>query len=124
MTPAQIVGMDVRLYHSTVALGQHAPWKVIGETGTMRDKPGFGIDLIKRGRAVEAMRQHDRPSIFMPMRGHRRVIREGGATVVAPGGSLSGPENTMGKAAPPMTGKAALIHIFATGDPAGPTWQG
>ncbi|MFL4468389.1 cupin domain-containing protein [Tateyamaria armeniaca] len=124
MTPMEVVGMGVRRYNDMMALGQHAPCKVIGETGIIRDKPGFEVDLITRGSARPEMHEHDRPSVLMPMRGHWRVTWEGGATTLAPGDTMSVPENLPHSAVPSMTGEASLYHIVATDDPAGPTWQG
>lgn len=89
MTPAQIVGMGVRRYNDMMALGQHAPCKVIAETGIIRDKPGFEVDLITRGSASDAMHSHDRPSVLMPMRGHWRVTWDGGAVDDGRGVALS-----------------------------------
>lgn len=124
MTPAQIVGMGVRRYNDMMALGQHAPCKVIAEAGIIRDKPGFEVDLITRGSASDAMHSHDRPSVLMPMRGHWRVTWDGGATTLAPGDTMSVPEHLPHAAVPSMTGEASLYHIVGTDDPAGPTWQG
>jgi quercetin dioxygenase-like cupin family protein len=124
MSPIQVVGMGVRRYNDMVALAQHKPCKVIGETGIIRDKPGFEVDMITRGSATDAMHRHDRPSVLMPMRGHWRVTWEGGATTLAPGDTMSVPENLDHSAVPSMTGEASLFHVVATDDPAGPTWQG
>ncbi|MEP1355728.1 MAG: cupin domain-containing protein [Tateyamaria sp.] len=124
MTPMQVVGMGVRRYNDMMALGQHVPCKVIGETGIIRDKPGFEVDLITRGSATNEMHQHDRPSVLMPMRGHWRVTWQGGATTLAPGDTMSVPENIPHSAVPSMTGEASLYHIVATDDAAGPTWMG
>ncbi|MEM6371734.1 MAG: cupin domain-containing protein [Pseudomonadota bacterium] len=124
MTPMQVVGMGVRRYNDMVAMAQHAPCKVIGETGIIRDKPGFEVELITRSSATTDMHSHDRASVLMPMRGHWRVTWAGGETTLAPGDTMSVPENLAHTAVPSMTGEAALYHIVGTGDPAGPTWQG
>ncbi|WP_415402087.1 cupin domain-containing protein [Tateyamaria sp. SN3-11] len=124
MSPMEVVGMGVRRYNDMVALAQHGPCKVIGETGIIRDKPGFEVDFVTRSSATEDMHQHDRPSVLMPMRGHWRVTWDGGATTLAPGDTMSVPEGLSHSAVPSMTGEASLYHIVATDDPAGPTWQG
>ena len=113
--------MGVRRYHDMMALGQHDPCKVIGATGMIRDRPGFEVDLITRGSAREAMHMHDRPSVLIPMRGHWRVTWEGGSTTLAPGDTMSVPEHLAHNAVPSMTGEAALYHVTATNDPAGPS---
>jgi ribosomal protein L16 Arg81 hydroxylase len=47
----------------------------------------------------------------------------GGDTVLAPGDTMSVPENLHHAAVPSMTGEAALYHVVGTGDPAGLTWR-
>ena len=124
MPPMQVVGYGVRRYWDMVALAKDTPCKVIGETGIIRDKPGFEVDLITRSSATDAMHRHDRPSVLMPVRGHWRVTWDGGETTLAPGDTMSVPENLSHAAVPSMTGEAALYHIVGTDDPAGPTWFG
>ena len=124
MSPMQVVGMGVRRYWDMVCLAKDTPCKVIGETGIIRDKPGFEVDLITRSSATSDMHSHDRPSVLMPMRGHWRVTWDGGETTLAPGDTMSVPEDLPHAAVPSMTGEAALYHVVGTDDPAGPTWQG
>ena len=123
-TTAEVLPNHVARYWDMVALADRAPCKVIGETGLLRDRPGFEVDLITRGSARAEMHRHDRPSVLMPVRGHWRVDWEGGSTTLAPGDTMSVPENLDHRALPSMTGEAALYHIVATDDPAGPTWRG
>ncbi|MBM1558475.1 cupin domain-containing protein [Sulfitobacter mediterraneus] len=120
----QVIGGYVRRYLDMVALAEEAPVKVIGETGIIRDKPGFEIDFITRACASDEMHKHDRPSVLMPVKGHWRVDYEGGSATLAPGDTMSVPEGLMHRAVPSMTGEAALYHIIATDDAAGATWQG
>ena len=120
----QIVGMGVRRYWDMVALAGSGPVTVIGETGIIRDKPGFEVALVTRASASEEMHQHDRPSVLMPVRGHWCVKWEGGGTILAPGDTMSVPEGLMHSAVPSMSGEAALYHVVGTDDPAGPTWNG
>ncbi|MGR3464520.1 cupin domain-containing protein [Limimaricola sp.] len=123
-TPMQVVGGHVRRYLDMVSLAGQSPVKVIGETGILRDKPGFEVDLITEASADPARHSHDRASVLMPVKGHWRVEWEGGEAVLAPGDTMSVPENLAHSAVPSMTGEAALYHVVGTGDPAGPTWQG
>lgn len=123
-TPMQVVGGYVRRYLDMVALAQGAPVKVIGETGIIRDKPGFEVDFITRASATGTMHSHDKPSVLMPVTGHWRVEWDGGHATLAPGDTMSVPENLAHRAVPAMTGDAALYHVVATGDPAGATWAG
>lgn len=122
MTPMEVVGYGVRRYWDMVAMAADKPAKVIGETGIIRDKPGFEVDLVTRSSASVDMHQHDRPSVLMPMRGHWKVTWDGGSVTLAPGDTMSVPENLPHNAVPSMTGEASLYHVVATGDPAGPTW--
>ena len=43
---------------------------------------------------------------------------------LAPGDTMSVPENVMHNAVPSMTGEASLYHIVATDDAPGATWTG
>ncbi|MGR3515120.1 MAG: cupin domain-containing protein [Paracoccaceae bacterium] len=119
-----VVGGYVRRYWDMVALADKTPCKVIGETGIIRDKPGFEVELVTRASASDAMHSHLRPSVLMPVTGHWRVTWAGGQTVLAPGDTMSVPEGLEHSALPSMTGDAALYHIVGTDDPAGPTWTG
>ncbi|GAA6174499.1 cupin domain-containing protein [Sulfitobacter pacificus] len=124
-TPMQVVGGYVRRYLDMFALTQSGkPCKVIGERGIIRDKPGFEVDFITRHCATSQKHSHDRPSVLMPMRGHWRVEWDGGSATLAPGDTMSVPENLAHSAVPSMTGEASLYHVISTGDPAGATWTG
>jgi len=121
-TPMQVVGGYVRRYLDMVALSHSGAVQVIGENGLIRDRPGFEIDLITRHCATDQPHAHDRPSVLMPVKGHWRVTWDGGGATLAPGDTMSVPEHLSHSVLPSMTGEAALYHIIATDDPAGPTW--
>ena len=123
-TTADVLPNHVARYLDMVAYADKTPCKVIGETGLLRDKPGFEVDFITRASASDRKHKHDKPSVLMPVTGHWRVDWEGGSTTLAPGDTMSVPENIMHSAVPSMTGDAALYHVVATGDGAGPTWKG
>lgn len=123
-TAMQVVGGYVRRYWDLVAISDKKPAKVIGETGVIRDRPGFELDFISRASATDERHAHSRPSVLMPVKGHWRVTWEGGSTALAPGDTMSVPENLDHSAVPCMTGEAALYHVVATDDPAGATWTG
>ncbi|MDG4649664.1 cupin domain-containing protein [Roseibacterium sp. SDUM158017] len=121
-TAAEVVPNYVARYWDLVALAEKRPARVIGETGILRDRPGFEVDFVTRDSASATPHSHDRPSVLMPVRGHWRVSWEGGATVLAPGDTMSVPGGLDHAAVPAMTGEAALYHVIATDDPAGATW--
>ena len=124
-TAMQVIGGYVRRYNDMVALaGSGKSVKVIGEKGIIRDKPGFEVDLITRKSATDKKHSHDRPSVLMPVKGHWRVDWDGGSAVLAPGDTMSVPENLAHSAVPSMTGEAALYHVVSTDDRAGATWKG
>ncbi|MEM9638068.1 MAG: cupin domain-containing protein [Pseudomonadota bacterium] len=122
-TTADVIPGYVARYWDMVALADKTPAKVIGADAMLRDKPGFEVTLITRGSANDTMHAHDKPSVLMPVTGHWKVTWEGGSATLAPGDTMSIPENLNHSAVPSMTGEAALYHIVGTGDPAGPTWQ-
>ncbi|MFO6463551.1 cupin domain-containing protein [Jannaschia sp. KMU-145] len=124
LSPMQVVGWGVRRYWDMVALAQGAPVTVIGETGIIRDRPGFEVALMTRSSASMDHHAHDRPSVLMPVRGHWRVEWAGdapGDASLAPGDTASIPAGLPHAAYPSMEGEAALYHIVGTDDPAGPS---
>ena len=123
-TTKEVVGGYVRRYWDMVALSDKSTCKVIGETGIIRDKPGFEVDFVTRGSATDTMHRHDRPSVLMPVKGHWKVRWTGGETTLAPGDTMSVPADLDHSAVPSMTGEAALYHVVATDDAPGATWQG
>ena len=123
-TSMQVIGDYVRRYNDLAAIADKKAAKVIGEKGVIRDKPGFEVDLITRKSATDKKHSHDRPSVLMPVKGHWRVDWDGGSAVLAPGDTMSVPENLAHSAVPSMTGEAALYHVVSTDDKAGATWKG
>ena len=123
-TTIDVIPHYVARYHDLCALADRSPAIVIGENGKLRDKPGFEVSLITRASASEEMHSHPYPSVLMPMRGHWRVMWDGGSATLAPGDTMSVPENLPYNAVPSMMGEASLYHVVATGDPAGITWKG
>ena len=123
LAPMQVVGWGVRRYWDMVALARDRAVKVIGETGIIRDKPGFEVDLLTRSSAKGGTHSHDRPSVVIPVRGHWRLHWDGGETTLAPGDTASIPAGLSHGAVPAMEGEAALYHVVGTDDPAGPSWM-
>lgn len=123
-TTADVIPGYVARYWDLVGLADKVPAKVIGENGILRDKPGFEVEFITNASASPQAHRHDRPSVLMPVRGHWRVEWDSGSVVLAPGDTMSIPENLDHTVMPSMTGEAALYHVLATGDAAGATWKG
>lgn len=121
---ADVLPNHVARYLDMLALSDKAPCSVIGETGLLRDKPGFEVNFISRTSASENLARLDFPSVLMPVKGHWRVDWDGGTTTLAPGDTMSIPNGLSHRAVPSMTGEAALYQIVATKDPAGLTWTG
>ncbi|GAA5070298.1 cupin domain-containing protein [Roseibacterium beibuensis] len=129
-TTREVIPGYVARYLDLVAMADRKPVLVIGENGILRDKPGFEVGLLTRASSTKDMHRHDRPSVLMPVKGHWRVVWDGtdlypaGEATLAPGDTMSVPEDLDHTAYPAMTGEAALYHIVGTGDPAGLTWTG
>ncbi|MDJ0858110.1 MAG: cupin domain-containing protein [Dinoroseobacter sp.] len=121
---ADVLPNHVARYLDLVAYADRAPVTVIGESGVLRDKPGFEVDFMTRASASKDPQMSNNPTVLMPVTGHWSVSWEGGAATLAPGDTMSVPENLPYTATPSMTGEATLYRVVATGDPAGPTWQG
>ncbi|MEM9049647.1 MAG: cupin domain-containing protein [Pseudomonadota bacterium] len=120
---AEVVPRHVARYWDLAALAGDGPVKVIGETGVLRDRPGFEVDFLTRACAGEAPRAFDHRAVLMPVRGHWKVTWEGGQEILAPGDTMSVPAALPHSATPSMTGEAALYRVIGTGEPAGPTWN-
>ena len=124
LTTAQVIPNHVARYLDLVAYADKNPALVIGESGLLRDKPGFEVRFMTRSSADAAKKSHDRPSVLMPVKGHWSVTWDGGAATLAPGDTMSVPENLEHSFLPSMTGEAAIYQITGTNDPAGLTWAG
>lgn len=120
-TTDDVVPNHVARYWDLMALADRKPALVIGETGRLRDRPGFEVGFLTRGSATEAFHTHDRASVLMPMRGHWRLMWEGGEAVLNPGDTCLVPANLAHTAVPSMTGEASLYHVVGTDDPPGAT---
>lgn len=120
----EVVPHYVARYQDMMALADKTPVSVIGIQGMLRDKSGFEVSLVNRNSANTEMHQHFRPSVLIPMRGHWRIDWAGGSATLAPGDTMSVPENLAHSAVPSMSGEASLFHVVGTGDPAGLTWTG
>ena len=120
----EVVPTHVARYWDMVALSDTSPAKVIGETGMLRDKPGFEVEFLTRNSSGNAMEELDRSDVIMPVRGHWKLIYEGGSLTLNPGDTVSVPSGVPHRVEPAMTGHCSLYRIRATSDPAGPTWKG
>ena len=123
-TTAEVLPNHVARYLDLVALADRDPVTVIGENGRLRDKPGFEVDFMTRASAKDTKTSSPHPTVLMPVHGHWRVTWDGGSSTLAPGDTMSVPENLDYTVLPSMTGEASLYRIVATEDPAGLTWQG
>ncbi len=123
-TTADVIPHYIARYWDLHALADRNPARVIGPEGKLRDRPGFEVDFLTRGSARTEPAEAPFPTVLMPVTGHWRVSWAGGTTTLAPGDTMSVPENTAYTAEPSMTGDAALYRIVATGEKAGPTWKG
>ncbi|WP_127116264.1 cupin domain-containing protein [Shimia sediminis] len=121
--PAEaVIGTYVARYWDLMALGAKKPAKVIGADALIKDKPGFEVDFLTRGSAVNDAVTAEKPVVLMPMRGHWRIrindvevtLTNGDTALVLPGETYV--------AEPSMTGEASLYRITATDDQAGATW--
>ena len=124
LTTMDVVPNHVARFWDMFALSDSRPVNVIGENGILRDRPGFEVDFITRGSAIEKLESHQFPSVLMPVRGHWRISWDGGSEVLAPGDTMSVPAELNHSIKPAVTGEAALYQIKGNADPAGHTWKG
>ena len=124
LTTMDVVPNHVARFWDMFALSDSRPVNVIGENGLLRDKPGFEVDFITRGSAVENLESHRFPSVLMPVRGHWRISWDSDSAVLAPGDTMSVPAELNHSIVPAVTGEAALYQVKGNADPAGHTWRG
>ena len=123
-TTADVVPGYVARYWDLMALADKDPALVIGENAKLRDKPGFEVDFITRGSARTQSESFSHATVLMPMRGHWRVDWDEGSATLAPGDTMSVPENLAHTVVPSMTGEASLYRVRGNADEAGLTWTG
>jgi mannose-6-phosphate isomerase-like protein (cupin superfamily) len=124
LSGADVVPNHVARYWDLMALAANSPAKVIGETGKLVDRPGFEVDFLTRGSLVDdAVQSSDQHTVLMIMRGHWRLNRSGGSTVLNPGDTAAIPRAEEYSLKPAMTGEASLYRVVSTDDPAGETWK-
>lgn len=120
-TTRDVVPNYVARYWDMMALADRQPADVISQTGMLRDKPGFTVDLLSRNSIPAETYTTDRHEILMPVRGHWKLSYDGGETVLNPGDTCAVPPGVSRSLAPAMTGEASLYRIRNTDDAAGPT---
>lgn len=116
-----IVRDHVARYLDMLALAHDEPCKVIGETGLLRDRPGFEVDFLTRGSLASdtySVKQHE---VLMVMRGHWRLSWEDCETVLGPGDTCALLPGLSVSLVPSMSGEASLFRVVKTDDPAGET---
>jgi mannose-6-phosphate isomerase-like protein (cupin superfamily) len=123
-TTTQVIPNHIARYLDLFAYADRDPALVIGETGLLRDKPGFEVRFITRASSSATKKSHGLPSVLMPVTGHWSVAWDGGTATLAPGDTMSVPAGLAHSIQPAMTGEAAIYQITGTGDPAGLTWAG
>lgn len=124
VTPMQVIGGYVRRYWDLMALSSMGPVKVIGETGVIRDKPGFEVEFLSPASLDGETLTFDQPVVLMPVRGYWRLSWEGGSTVLNPGDTCLLPVGMPHSLAPSVSGEASLYRVIGTNDAAGATWVG
>ncbi|MEL6200905.1 MAG: cupin domain-containing protein [Pseudomonadota bacterium] len=123
-TTRDVVGGYVSRYWDLVAMADRAPVTVIGEEGTIRDKPGFEVNFVSRKAPLLEPVRYGHASVLMPVKGYWEVLIDGNRTILAEGDTMLVPESTSYSAIPSMTGEAGLYQIVGNSDPAGPTFTG
>lgn len=116
-----VVPHYVARYWDMMALSDQQPIQVIGETGLLRDKPGFEVEFLSRHSLAGAVQESDRHNVLMGMKGYWSVLWDGGELTLSPGDTLAVPPRLSYTLEPSMSGEAALYRVINTDDPAGAT---
>ncbi len=121
-TPADdVIPEFVARYWDLMALARDKPAKVIGPDAVLKDRPGFTVELLRRGSISDDAYSTDQHEVLMVMRGHWNVKWNGGNATLAPGDTCAVPPGVERSLRPSMTGEASLYRIRKSDDPAGPT---
>ena len=116
-----VAGNFVARYRDLMSMAGSEPCTVIGESGVIRDRPGFELELLGRSSIADRAYTTDRHEVLMVMRGHWRLSWEDGETVLEVGDTCAVPPGVRRRLAPAMSGEASIYRVTATDDPAGPT---
>jgi len=120
--PANRIVRDyVARYWDLIALSSQQALRVLGADGLLYDRPGFEIDFLSRGSAINEPLTSKRHDILMPVQGHWRFQWQDGETTLNPGDTCAVPPGVAHTLRPSMTGDAALYRVRNTDDPAGAT---
>ena len=90
-TTLEVVPNHVARYWDMVSLSDTAPANVIGENGMLRDKPGFEVEFLTRNSCSDKMEKIDGNDVIMPVRGHWKLVYDGGSVTLNPGDTVSVP---------------------------------
>ncbi|MEM9969737.1 MAG: cupin domain-containing protein [Pseudomonadota bacterium] len=121
--PKDVVGGYVRRYNDMAALASSGDTvKVIGENAIIRDKPGFEVDFLTRATKNGAAHAHDKAAVYMPAKGHWKLVWDGGEALLDAGDTALVPAGVSHSTAPSMSGEAAMYRVVGTDDAAGLTW--
>ena len=116
-----VVDNFVARYRDLMSMAWNAPCTVIGESGVIRDRPGFELELLGRSSIADRAYTTDRHEVLMVMRGRWRLSWEDGETVLDSGDTCAVPPGVRRRLAPATSGEASIYRVTATDDPAGPT---
>jgi len=120
----EVIPRHVARYLDLMGLAHKDPAKVIGTDGVLPDKPGFDVDFVTRNSSAALPATIEQYIVLMPMRGHWKLVWDGGEATLNPGDTCLLPKGFSHKLEPSMTGEASLYRVVSNDDPAGPTWTG
>lgn len=118
----QIVPRYVGRYWDMMALAKSQPCKVIGEDALIKDRPGFGVELLRSGYG-SAVEVSDRDQVLMVMRGHWRLTWDAGTEILNPGDTCWLPPGIEYRLDVTLSTEASVFRVTRTDDSAGLTWS-
>lgn len=120
-TTQQVVPHFVARYRDLMALSDQQPAKVIGPDAVLEDRPGFDVELLSRSSINNERYSVDQHEVLMVMRGHWKIVWDGGEAILAPGDTCAVPPGLSHSLSPSMSGEASIYRVYSNDDPAGPT---
>ncbi|MEM7270893.1 MAG: cupin, partial [Pseudomonadota bacterium] len=117
----EVVPGYVARYWDMMAMAGKSPCRVIGADAMLVDRPGFDVEFLTRGSIGDEAYSTPRHEVLMVMRGHWRLLWDGGETALAPGDTCAVPPDLSHALRPAMTGEASLFRVRSTDDAPGAT---
>jgi len=119
----QVVPKYIGRYLDMRALAKGQPCDVISETGLIKDRPGFTVDMLSEASLEASNCTVPKDLVYMVMHGHWRISWGEEVLNLSPGDTCWVPPGLEHQIEVAMSGEAAIFRVTRTNDAAGLTWS-